>query len=117
MQSTSGHILLAIITLISTLALFPILVVIFVLIIRRRKESIKKQRLKNEKHENEFKFDDGLQNYDQLINGNEENCYEMHNYKIGYYAIGVYDEINQNKSNIIIIKSRQIPVKYLEIFE
>ncbi len=66
MQSTSGHILLAIITLFSTLALVPILVVIFVLIIRHRKKSINKQRLKNEKHENEFKFDDGLASYDQF---------------------------------------------------
>ena len=109
MQSTSGHILLAIITLFSTLALFPILVVIFVLIIRRRKESIKKQRLKNEKHENEFKFDDGLQNYDQLINGNEENSHEMPNYVLD----NCYDEINYSDLNVVTNGT----VKYTEIFE
>jgi hypothetical protein len=80
-QSTSGHFLPVIITLFSTLALVPILVVIFGLIIRRRKELIKKQRLKSENHENEYKFDDGLQNYDQIIDGNEENSYEMLNYE------------------------------------
>ncbi len=105
MQSTSGHFLPVIITLFSTLALVPILVVIFGLIIRRRKELIKKQRLKNENHENEYKFDDGLQNYDQIIDGNEENSYEMLN----------YEEINQNESNIET--NARKTVGYLEIFE
>jgi hypothetical protein len=55
-------------------------VVIFGVIIRRRKESRKKQRSQNEKHENEFKFDNGLERYDDIIYENEENCYEIVNY-------------------------------------
>jgi hypothetical protein len=95
-QSTSGHFLRVIITSFLTLAFVAILMVIFEVIIRRRKKSIKKQRSKNAKHENEFKFDDGLQNYDQIINGNEVNAYEINNYELDDYDIGVYDEINQN---------------------
>jgi hypothetical protein len=114
-QSTSGHFLLAIITLFSALAFVPILVVIFGLIIRRRKESISKQRSKNEKHENEFRYDDGLQNYDQITNGNEVNSYEMINYELDNYGIGVYDEINENESKIEANTSKT--VEYLQIFE
>jgi hypothetical protein len=111
-QSTSGHFLPAIITVFSVLALFPILVVIFGVIIRRRKESIKMQRPKNE---NEFKFDDGLQNYDQIINRNEVNSYEIINYELDNYGIGVYDEINQNESKIEANMSKTLG--YLQIFE
>jgi hypothetical protein len=87
-QSKSGHFLPVIITLFSTLAFVAILVVIFSVIIRLRKESIKKQRPKNEKHHNhnQFKFDDGLEKYDDIIYKNEEISYDM----ITYY------EINEN---------------------
>ncbi len=112
MQSTSGHFLPAIITLFSALAFVPILVVIFGVIIRRRKESIKKQRPKNE---NEFEFDDGLQNYDQIINRNEVNSYQIINYELDNYGIGVYDEINENKQKIEANTSKT--VGYLQIFE
>jgi hypothetical protein len=71
-------------------------VVIFA-VIRRRKESIKTQRPKNE---NEFQFDDGLQNYDEIINGNEVNSYEFMNYVIDGYGFGVNDKINQNESKV-----------------
>ncbi len=115
MQSTNGHFLSVIITLFSTLAFVEILVVIFGLIIRRRKESIKKQRPKNEKHESEFKFDDGLGNYDHIINGNEVHTYEIINYELDNYGIRVYDEINENESKIEANTSKT--VGYLEIFE
>ncbi len=85
MQSTSGHFLPVIITLFSTLAFVAILVVIFGVVIRRRKESIKNQRPKYEKHENEFKFDHGPANYDQIINGNEVNSYKLDNSGVGVY--------------------------------
>ncbi len=62
--------------------------VIFGVIIRRRKESRKKQRSRNE---NEFKFDYGLERYDNIIYENEENFYEIVN----------YDEINQIESKIV----------------
>ncbi len=70
MQSTSGHILPTIIALFSTFALVPILVVILGLIVRHRKDLIKKQ------------------------SENEENSYEIMNYKLDDYDIGVYVEIN-----------------------
>ncbi len=103
MQSKSSHFLTAIITLFSTLAFAAILVVIFGVIIRRRKESRKKQRPRNEKHENEYKFDDGLGKYDEIILENEENFYEIVN----------YDEINQNESKIEANTSKSL--EYLEI--
>ncbi len=115
MQSTSGHFLPAIIILFSVLAFVPILVVIIGVIIRRRKESIKKQRLKNEKHENQFQFHDGLRNYGDIINENEENSYETINYELDNYGISVYDEINQNESKVEANKSKT--VKYLKVFE
>jgi hypothetical protein len=74
-QSTRGYFLPVIITLFSTLDFAAILVVIFLVIIRSRKKSIKKQRPNNEKHENQFIFDGGLQKYDDVIDENEENCY------------------------------------------
>jgi hypothetical protein len=76
--------------------------VIFGVIIRRRKESRKKQRPRNE---NEFKFDNGLEKYDDIIYENEENSYEM----IDYY------EINENESKIESNTSKT--VEYLKIFE
>ncbi len=100
MQSTSGHFLPVIITF-SALGFAAILVVIFGMIIKRRKESIKKQRPKNE---NEFEFDDGLEKYDDIINENEENSYEMVN----------YCEMNYNESKIESNYSKT--VEYLEIF-
>ncbi len=105
MQSTSGYFLPVIITLFSTLAFAVILVVIFGAIIRRRKELIKKQRQKNNKHENEYKFDNGFEKYDDIIYENEENSYEM----VNYY------EINENESKIESNTSKT--VEYLEIFE
>ncbi len=69
MQSTSGHILPTIIAF-STFALVPILVVILGLIVRHRKDLIKKQ------------------------SENKENSYEIMNYKLDDYDIGVYVEIN-----------------------
>jgi hypothetical protein len=99
-QSTSGHFLPVIITF-SALGFAAILVVIFGMIIKRRKESIKKQRPKNE---NEFEFDDGLEKYDDIINENEENSYEMVN----------YCEMNYNESKIESNYSKT--VEYLEIF-
>jgi hypothetical protein len=102
LQSTSGYFLPVIITLFSTLAFAAILVVIFGVIIRRRKESRKKRRPKDE---NEFKFDDGLEKYDEIIYENEENSYEI----INYYVI------NQNKSKIESNTSQTL--EYLEIFE
>jgi flagellar biosynthesis/type III secretory pathway M-ring protein FliF/YscJ len=104
-QSTSGYFLPVIITLFSTLAFAVILVVIFGAIIRRRKELIKKQRQKNNKHENEYKFDNGFEKYDDIIYENEENSYEM----VNYY------EINENESKIESNTSKT--VEYLEIFE
>jgi predicted PurR-regulated permease PerM len=92
-QSTNGHFLPAIITLFSTLALVPILVVVFGLIIRRRKELIKKRRTKNENE------------WTEIINANEENSYEM----VNYY------EINENDSKIESNTNKT--VKYLEIIE
>ncbi len=92
-MQTSGYFIRVVITLFSTLVFAAILVVIFGVIIRRRKESRKKQRPKNKKHENEYKFDDGLRNYgnyDDIIHQNEENTYE----------IGNYYEINENESKI-----------------
>ncbi len=79
-------------------------------VIRRRKESIKTQRPKNE---NEFQFDDGLQNYDEIINGNEMNSYQILNYEKVGYGFGVNDKINQNESKV-----KEIPnntVQYLEM--
>ncbi len=76
--------------------------VIFGVIIRHRKESIKKQRPKNE---NEFKFDDGLQKYDEIIHENEDNYYEA----VNYY------EINENESKIKANTSKTL--EYLEIFD
>jgi NADH:ubiquinone oxidoreductase subunit 3 (subunit A) len=101
-QPTSGHFLPVIITF-SALAFVAILVVIFGVIIRRRKESIKKQRPKNENHENEFDFDDGSRYYEGINDRNEENSYEM----INYYGI------NYNKSNIESNSSKT--VVYLDI--
>ncbi len=72
------------------------------MIIRHRKESIKKQRPKNE---NEFKFDDGLQKYDEIIHENEDNYYEA----VNYY------EINENESKIKANTSKTL--EYLEIFD
>ncbi len=89
-----------IITLFSTLAFVAILVVIFGVIIRRRKKSRKKQRPINEKRENEIKFDDGLGKYDDIICENEDNSYEIINYELDNYGIRVYDDINQNESKI-----------------
>ncbi len=79
-------------------------------VIRRRKELIKTQRLKNE---NEFQFDDGLQNYDEIINGNEVNSYDIMNYEIDGYDIGVNDKINQNESKVKEVTN--ITVEYLEM--
>ncbi len=73
----------------------------------------KKQRPINETHENEFKFDDGLGKYDDIIYGNEENPYEIINYELDNYGIRVYDDINQNESKIEANKA----VKYLELSE
>ncbi len=87
--------------------------IIFGLIIRRRKESIKKQRLKNEKHNNQFKFDDGLEKYDDIINGNEENSYEMPNYKLDNCYTEAYDEINYDDLNVVTNET----VKYTELLE
>ncbi len=106
---SSGHFLPAIITLFSTLALVPILVVVLGLIIRRRKESIKKQRPKNE---NEFKSD-GLANYEAIINGNEVSVYEIINSELDDHDIGVYDEINENESKVKEIANNT--VEYLEM--
>ncbi len=105
MQSTSGHLLPVIITLFSTVAFVAILVVIFGVIVRRRKESRKKRRQKNQMYEYEYKFDDGLQNYDHIINGDEVHTYEM----LNYY------EINQNESKIEANINKT--VEYLEISE
>jgi hypothetical protein len=114
-QSTSDHLLSIIITLFSTLAFAVILVVIFGVIIRCRKASIKNQRPKNEKHHNhnQFKFDDGLEKYDDIINGNEENSYETPNYKSDKCYTEAYDEINYDDLNVVTNET----VKYLEIFE
>ncbi len=114
MQSTSGHFLPVIITF-STLAFVAILVVIFGVIIRHRKESIKKQRPKNEKNHNhnQFEFDDGLERHDDIINGNEENSHEMPNYKLDKCYTEAYEEINYNDLNVVTNET----VKYLEIFE
>ncbi len=111
MQSTSGHFLPVIITIFSALAFAAILLVIFGVIIRRRKESIKKQRTKNKKHDNQFKFDDGFEKYDDITDGNEMNSYEAFNYEIDGYDTGVYDKINQNESKIEANKT----VEYLEM--
>jgi len=113
-QSTSGHFLPVIITLFSTLAFVAILVVIFGIIIRRRKESIKKQRPKNEKNHNhnQFTFDDGLEEYD-IINGNEENSYETPNYELDNCYTEAYDEINYDDLNVVTNET----VKYTQIFE
>ncbi len=112
MQSTSGHFLLVIITF-STLAFVAILVVIFGVIIRRRKESIKKQRPKNKKNHNQFTFDDGLEKYYDIINENEENSYETPNYELDNCYTEAYDEINYDHMNVVTNET----VKYLEIFE
>ncbi len=104
-MQTSGYFIRVIITLFSTLAFAAILVVIFGVIIRRRKESRKKQRTKNEKHGDQCKFDDGLANYDDIIYENEENTYEI----VNYY------EINEKESKIVSNTSKT--VEYLEMFE
>ncbi len=104
MQSTNNFIS-AIITLFSTLTFVAILVVIFGVIIRRQKKLRKKQRPKNEKNHNQFKFDDGVQNYENEIFENEENSYEMIN----------YDQIYQNESKFEANTSKT--VEYLDIFE
>jgi hypothetical protein len=96
-HSTSGYFLPVIITLFSTVAFVAILVAIFGVIFRRRKESKKKQTQKNE---NKYKFNDRLENYDDVVYENEENSYEIVNYKLDNYDIGVYDEINENESKI-----------------
>jgi len=108
-QPTSGYFLTAIITFFTTVAFGAILVVIFGVIIRRRKESIKNQRQKDERHNNEYKFDDGLQKYDDIIHENEENTYEI----VNYDEIGKYDEINENESKIEANTSKTN--EYLEI--
>jgi hypothetical protein len=79
-----------VIILFSTLAFAVILVVIFGVIIWRRKESRKKQRPRNERHHNQYKFDSGFEKYDDIIHENEENVYDLPN---NY-------EINQNESEI-----------------
>ncbi len=56
-------------------------------------------------YEYEYKFDDGLQNYDHIINGDEVHTYEM----LNYY------EINQNESKIEANINKT--VEYLEISE
>ncbi len=96
MLPTSGYFLPAIIT-VSTLAFAAILVVIFGVIIWRRKESRKKQRLRNERHHNQYKFDNGLEKYDDIIHENEDNTYDLPNYY----------EINQNESKIDANTSRR----------
>jgi hypothetical protein len=113
-QPTKGYFLPVIITLFSTLAFVAILVVIFGVIVRRRKESSKREGPKNEKHENEHNFDDGLRNYD-IIYENEENSYEIMNYEFDGYHIGVYDQINENESKIEANTSKA--VEYLEMSE
>ncbi len=66
-------------------------------------------------HENEFKFDDGLGKYDDNIYENEENPYDIINYKLDNYGIRVYDDINQNESKIEANTSQTR--EYLEISE
>ncbi len=108
-QSTSGLFLPVIITLFSTLAFAAILVVIFGVIIWRRKESRKKQRLRNERHHNQYKFDNGFEKYDDIIHKNEDNIYDLPNYY----------EINQNESKIEANTSKINTSKtsqYLEIY-
>jgi hypothetical protein len=100
LQPTSGYFLPVIITLFCTLAFTAIVVGIFGLIIRRRKESRKKQTPKNE---NQYKFDDGLQKYDEITYENEDNSYETVNYYV----------INQNDSKIKTNSSQNL--QYLEI--
>ncbi len=92
-QSTSDHLLSIIITLFSTLAFAVILVVIFGVIIRCRKASIKKQRPIKENYDNEFKPDDELANY-EVIPENEEHFYEIVN----------YEKINPNESKVEYLK-------------
>ncbi len=100
MQPTISHFLRVIITLFSTLAFA---VVIFGVIIWRRKESRKKQRPRNERHHNQYKFDNGLEKYDDIIHDNEENTYDLPN----YYGI------NLNESKIEANTSQTS--EYLEI--
>jgi flagellar biosynthesis/type III secretory pathway M-ring protein FliF/YscJ len=106
-QSKRGHFSQIIIPLFSTFALVPILVVITRVIFKRRKETRKKQSAKSQKHENQFRFDDGLQQYDEIMNENEENSYEiikqneensyeLMNYKLDNYDIGDCGEINND---------------------
>ncbi len=66
-------------------------------------------------YENELKFDDGLEIYNEIINGNEGNTYEIINYESDNYGIRVYDEINQNKLKIEENASQTL--EYLEIFK
>ncbi len=56
-----------------------------------------------------------MEKYDDIINGNEANSYEIINYELVDYDIGVYDEINQSESQIESNTSKTL--KYLEIFK
>ncbi len=77
--------------------------VIFGVIIWRRKESRKKQRLKNERYHKGYKFDNGLERCDDIIDESEDNIYDLPNYY----------EINQNESKIDANTSKT--PEYLEI--
>ncbi len=56
------------------------------MIIWRRKKSRKKQRPKNEKHEDEFN------EHDDIIYENEENSHEQINYELDNCGIRVYND-------------------------
>ncbi len=62
-----------------------------------------KSRPRNERHHNRYKFDNGLEKYDDIIDENEDNIYDLPNYY----------EINQNESKVEANTSKT--PEYLEI--
>ncbi len=54
----------------------------------------RKQKSKNQKKENDFEFDHGLEICNEIPNENGINSYKIMNYKSENYDIWVYEEIN-----------------------
>ncbi len=113
MLPTKSNFSTIIIALFSTLALVPILVLIFCLIIKCRKEWTRKQRSKNQKKENDFEFNRRLEIRNEIPNVNGINYYNIMNSKSNNDDIGVYEEINDYES---IIEANET-VEYTQILE
>ncbi len=54
-----------------------------------------------------------MEKCDDIINGNEENSYEMPNYKLDNCYTEAYDEINYSDLNVVTNET----VEYIELFE